>query len=212
MHISSIVWIWGWILTLMDFMSKGLRFPHWRQLVWNGSFPLSGCFVSPECSKQDTQWHLSVCHSRSEAPSDPGCSCWAQHGELLWGIDLSPGTQVCRRSPKWEHPITVKAWAPSSSPLFSLPFTSCFIYLPLLHFCPLATINQRSVTDTGNGVGAVDSNDTTLHTLYFLPAVTLQQLSQQSPAAGYCAPDTSLINTEWEVVCLTPHKIQLLCI
>lgn len=48
------------IETVTDFMLKGLKFPHWRQLFGNCSFLCCGCFTSPQCSKQDTQWHHSV--------------------------------------------------------------------------------------------------------------------------------------------------------
>lgn len=59
-----------------------------------------------------------------------GANHRAQHRELRWGRDRRPGTQLCWGSPKWERPISVRAWAPPSS-LFSLPFTSrchCFIF------------------------------------------------------------------------------------
>lgn len=32
-------------------------------------FHFAAAFTSPECSKQDTQWHHSACHSGSEPPS-----------------------------------------------------------------------------------------------------------------------------------------------
>lgn len=127
MHICSIVWIWGWIVTLTDFTSKGLKFPLWRQLVWNCSFPLGGCFTSPKCSKQDTQWHCSVCHSRSEALRSGLLLVFRQH--------LSPGLRAAMEGwpQSWDTScvgglqngllISARAWASPSPPLFSLPFT-----------------------------------------------------------------------------------------
>lgn len=83
-------------------------------------------------------------------------------------------------------------------------FPPC-LYLPLppVPFCPLTTINQ-SVTDTGNGVGAITQ---ALHTLHCLLAVPLYKFCfwLSSGSDSSCALKTCLINKNSEKWFFLPH-------
>lgn len=106
-----------------------------------------GCFSSPQCSKQDPQWHHSVELNHpliwAATPALSTESCWGHKPQSWLGHSCSGGLQ-------------------NGSVLFlsglELPFLffppRLYLPPPPLHFCPLTTLSQ-SVTDTGNGVGAV---------------------------------------------------------
>lgn len=115
------------------FQLKGLKIPHWRQLLRNCSFLHCGCFTSPQCSKQDTQWHHSVPQWQWITP---WCGLQHLHSALRAAGDrnLSPGAQLFWWSPKWERPISVRARVPLSLSFLLLPSTATTSFLPFDHY------------------------------------------------------------------------------
>lgn len=171
--------------TVTDFMLKGLKFPHWRQVFGNCSCSVL-CCVHPPSAANRTRSGTAQCHSRSESPPDVGCNTCTQHWELLGKI-LSPGSQLFSWSPKWERPIGVRAWAPLSLSSLPLPPTATTSFLPFDHY--------KSDWHWQWG-GSSDSNDLSFAHIVLLLAVPLYQscfwLSSGSDSSS--ALKTSLIN------------------
>lgn len=112
-------------------MLKGLKFPHWRQLLGNCFFLCCGCFISSHGSKQDTRWH----HSASPWQwITPWCGLQHLNSALRAAGNLSPGTQLFWWSPKWERPISVRARVPLSLSSLFLPSTATTSFLPFDHY------------------------------------------------------------------------------
>lgn len=158
--------------------------------------------LHPLSAANRTHSGTTQCHSRSESPPHVGCNTCTQHWELL-GVETS---QLFRWSPKWEHPISARAWAPLSlSSLLLLP-TATISFLPFDHY----KLDCHWHWQWG---GSGDSSD--LSFAHCLLAVPLYQscfwLSSGSDSS--CALKTSLINKiSVRSGFSSPHKIQLLCI
>lgn len=206
------------------------RDPHWFYIEGPEISPLETAGLKLLVS---TSWLL--CATRRQQTGHPVAPLSKSQRErttlwswllLLFRQHLSPGPRAAmeERPLPWDTAVLgVPKMGVShfcqglSSPFFSSLLLVFYLPLSLLHFCPLTAINQRSVTDTGNGVGAVGSNDLSFaHIISFThshvaaaPTYWLPSLQQREkvPQMHFL-----LIQTEREVVCLTPHKIQLLCI